>query len=203
MEDVMYPVALVTLAVIAVIFMFVLVNIWGMMLKKVPPNQALIKYGRNGVQVITGGAGWVWPFFERSVLVSLEVMPFDLAVTSSLWTDDDDSVLLSARALLKVCKDQESILLAAEQFMSKSQNERQALLQSVLESHLRGLAGHLNIEQLVREPATVSEWMRQSSASDLTRMGLELISFTITTVQQKRGEESAQTGHSIFSQVLE
>lgn len=185
--------ASIIIAVLAVVFLLVLVNIWGMMLKKVPPNQALIKYGRGGVEIITGGAGWVWPIFERSVLVSLEVMPFDLTITRSLWTDDDDAMLVRARALLKVRKDQESILLAAEQFLSKSQDERQALLQSVLESHLRGLAGHLNIEQLVREPATVSEWMRQSSAGDLTRMGLELISFTITTFQQKRGEESAHT----------
>jgi flotillin len=191
--------ALIIMAVVAVIFMLVLVNIWGMMLKKVPPNQALIKYGRGGVQVISGGAGWVWPFFERSVLLSLEVMPFDLAVTRSLWTNDDDAMLIRARALLKVRNDQESILLAAEQFLSKSQDERQALLQSVLESHLRSLAGHLNIEQLGREPATVSEWMRQSSAGDLTRMGLELISFTITTLQNKRGEESAEIGQNIVS----
>lgn len=188
------------MAVTAVVFMFVLLTIWGSMLKRVPPNQALIKYGRGGTRVIIGGAGWVWPLFERSVMLSLEVMPFDLAVTRSLWADDDDAVLLRARALLKVRKDQESILLAAEQFLSKSQDERQALLQSVLESHLRSLAGHLNIEQLVREPATVSEWMRQSSAGDLTRMGLELISFTITTLQDKRGEESAEIGQNIVSQ---
>jgi flotillin len=171
--------------VVLVIFVLIVVNIWGSMLKKVPPNQALIKYGHGGTSVVTGGASWVWPFFQRSAIFSLELMSFDVAPAQDLYTTQGVAVNVEAVTQLKVKSDQESIITAAEQFLSKSWDERQALIRLVMEGHLRGVVGQLTIEQLVKEPEMVSEKLRQISSSDMAKMGLEIVSFTIKEVRDK------------------
>src|SRR5579885_2465788 len=135
------------LAVVLVVFVLLVVNIWGSMLKKVPPNQALIKYGSGGVSVVTGGADWVWPFFQRSATFSLEFMSFDVAPSQDLYTNQGVAVTVEAVTQLKVKSDKESIITASEQFLSKSWDERQALIRLVMEGHLRGVVGQLTIEQ--------------------------------------------------------
>lgn len=178
-------VSIVVIAVAAVVFVLILVNIWGSMLKKVPPNMALIKYGRGGTSIVTGGAAWVWPFFQRSTTFSLELMSFDVAPSQDLYTNQGVAVTVEAVTQLKVKSDKESVITAAEQFLSKSQDERQRLIQLVMEGHLRGVVGQLTVEQLVKEPEMVSEKMRQTSSSDMAKMGLEIVSFTIKEVRDK------------------
>ena len=173
------------LIVVAVIFVLILVNIWGSLLKKVPPNQALIKYGRGGTSVVTGGAAWVWPFFQRSATFSLELMSFDVAPSQDLYSNQGVAVNVEAVTQLKVKSDQESIVTAAEQFLSKSWDDRQSVIRLVMEGHLRGVVGQLTIEQFVKEPEMVSEKMRQTSSSDMAKMGLEIVSFTIKEVRDK------------------
>jgi flotillin len=173
------------LAVVLVVFVLLVVNIWGSMLKKVPPNQALIKYGRGGVSVVTGGAAWVWPFFQRSATFSLELMSFDVAPSQDLYTNQGVAVTVEAVTQLKVKSDKDSIITAAEQFLSKTWDVRQAMIRLVMEGHLRGVVGQLTVEQLVKEPEMVSEKMRQTSSSDMAKMGLEIVSFTIKEVRDK------------------
>ncbi len=173
------------LAVVLVVFVLLVVNIWGSMLKKVPPNQALIKYGRGGVSVVTGGAAWVWPFFQRSATFSLELMSFDVAPSQDLYTNQGVAVTVEAVTQLKVKSDKDSIITAAEQFLSKNWDVRQAMIRLVMEGHLRGVVGQLTVEQLVKEPEMVSEKMRQTSSSDMAKMGLEIVSFTIKEVRDK------------------
>jgi len=54
-----------------------------------------------------------------------------------------------------------------------------------MEGHLRGIIGQLTVEQIVKEPDMVSERMRSTCAEDLTKMGLEVVSFTIKDVKDK------------------
>jgi len=175
----------VGIIIVAVVFVLILVQIWGSMLKKVPPNQALIKYGKGGVSIVTGGSAWVWPFFQRSAIFSLELMSFDVAPSQDLYTTQGVNVNVEAVTQLKVKSDQGSIITAAEQFLSKSWDVRQAMIRLVMEGHLRGVVGQLTIEQLVKEPEMVSEKLRQISSSDMAKMGLEIVSFTIKEVRDK------------------
>jgi flotillin len=181
----MSPLTIIVIVIVAAVFLWLIISIWGSMLKKVPPNQALIKYGKGGVSVVTGGAAWVWPFFQRSATFSLELMSFDVAPSQDLYTNQGVAVTVEAVTQLKVKSDKESIITAAEQFLSKGWDERQALIKLVMEGHLRGVVGQLTIEQLVKEPEMVSEKMRQTSSSDMAKMGLEIVSFTIKEVRDK------------------
>ncbi|HEY1219416.1 MAG TPA: SPFH domain-containing protein, partial [Bryobacteraceae bacterium] len=94
-------------------------------------------------------------------------------------------VMVEAVAQIKVKSDPESILTAAEQFLTKQPEDRDGLIRLVMEGHLRGIIGQLTVEEIVKQPEMVGERMRSTCADDLTKMGLEVISFTIKEVRDK------------------
>ncbi|HEX8032282.1 MAG TPA: flotillin family protein, partial [Ktedonobacterales bacterium] len=176
---VIIAVVIIVLAILAVFYAYS--NLY----KKVGPNQALIVYGRGGTKVITGNGTFVIPMFQRSQEFSLELMSFDVAPQQNLFTNQGVSVRVEAVTQLKVRNDRESILTAAEQFLSKTFDQRQSMIRLVMEGHLRGIVGQLTIEQIVKEPEMVSEKMRSTSSADLAKMGLEVVSFTIKEVRDE------------------
>jgi flotillin len=94
-------------------------------------------------------------------------------------------VTVEAVAQIKVKSDTESILTASEQFLTKTDDERQGLIRLVMEGHLRGIIGQLTVEEIVKQPEMVSDRMRSTCADDMNKMGLEVISFTIKEVRDK------------------
>src|SRR5438874_1148584 len=132
-------VLLVTGIVALVIVVFVVLRLISSLLRKVGPNQALIVYGSSGAHVITNGARLVIPLFERAQEFSLELMSFDVAPQQALYTTQGVAVKVEAITQIKVRSDEQSIKTAAEQFLSKSQNDREQLIRLVMEGHLRGI----------------------------------------------------------------
>ena len=182
----MNPVVEVVIVIIVLVLAFLgLLRVFSSYYHKVGPNRALIVYGAGGTQVAQGGAKLVIPLINRAQEFSLELMSFDVAPQQNLYTSQGVSVRVEAVTQLKVRSDKESILTAAEQFLSKSDEEREGLIRLVMEGHLRGIVGQLTVEQLVKEPEMVSEKMRQVSSADLAKMGLEVVSFTIKEVRDE------------------
>jgi flotillin len=95
------------------------------------------------------------------------------------------AVTVEAVAQIKVKSDDESIRTAAEQFLTKTPQEREGLIRLVMEGHLRGIIGQLTVEEIVKQPEMVSDRMRSTCADDMNKMGLEVISFTIKEVRDK------------------
>src|SRR5215469_263232 len=159
-------------AVAAVIVLIVIVQTYGRLLRKVGPNQALIVFGSGGTKVITGGSHFVVPLYPRAQEFSMELMSFDVAPSQDLYTAQGVAVSVEAVAQIKVRSDPESIRTAAEQFLSKSEGERDALIRLVMEGHLRGIVGQLTVEQIVKQPEMVADRMRSTCADDMNKMGL-------------------------------
>src|SRR6185437_10769806 len=152
--------------------------------RKAGPNEALIVYGFRGApRVIKGGGTVVLPMVELCRGLSLELMSFDVAPTQDLYTKQGVAVTVEAVSQIKVKSDPESILTAAEQFLTKSPEEREGLIRLVMEGHLRGIIGQLAVEEIVKQPEMVGERMRSTCADDMNKMGLEVISFTIKEVR--------------------
>ena len=172
-------------AVVIALALIAVFNAYSKLYRKVGPNQALIVFGRGGTRVISGGGVFVIPIFQRAQEFSLELMSFDVAPQQDLFTNQGVSVRVEAVTQLKVRSDRDSVLTAAEQFLSKTWDERQSLIRLVMEGHLRGIVGQLTVEQIVKEPEMVSEKMRSISSADLAKMGLEVVSFTIREVRDE------------------
>src|SRR5436305_11431647 len=155
------------------------------MYRKVGPNEALIRYGMGGTQVYCGRGALIFPMVQVCRELSLELMSFDVAPQQDLYTKQGVAVTVEAVAQIKVKSDKESILTAAEQFLTKSPDQREGLIRLVMEGHLRGIIGQLTVEQIVKEPEMVAERMRSTCMDDMSKMGLEVISFTIREVRDK------------------
>ena len=173
----------VGLGVLALIF---LMGILARMYRKAGPNEALIVYGFRGPRVIKGHGTVIFPMVENCRELSLELMSFDVAPQQDLYTKQGVAVTVEAVAQIKVRSDQASILTAAEQFLTKTPPQREGLIRLVMEGHLRGIIGQLTVEQIVKEPEMVGERMRATCAEDMSKMGLEVISFTIKEVRDKK-----------------
>ncbi|HVR39110.1 MAG TPA: flotillin family protein, partial [Thermoanaerobaculia bacterium] len=153
------------------------------MYRKVGPNEAFIVYGVGGTRVIKGGGTVIFPMIHSYKTLPLELMSFDVAPKQDLYTKQGVAVTVEAVAQIKVKSDQESILTAAEQFLSKTPPQREGLIRLVMEGHLRGIIGQLTVEEIVKQPEMVVDRMRATCADDMDKMGLEVVSFTIKEVK--------------------
>lgn len=170
---------------LAVAVVLLILGTFARMLRKVGPNQAMIRYGLGGTHVVQGGAQLVVPLIHSAQELSLELMSFDVAPQQDLYTNQGVAVTVEAVAQLKIKSDPESIRTAAEQFLSKMPPQREALIRLVMEGHLRGIIGQLTVEQIVKQPEMVADRMRTNVADDIAKMGLEVVSFTLREVRDK------------------
>src|SRR5436853_1731164 len=179
------PTEVVVMAGSLVLGLLMIMIVIARMYRKVGPNEALIRYGMGGTEVYCGRGALIFPMVQTCRDLSLELMSFDVAPQQNLYTKQGVAVTVEAVAQIKVKSDKESILTAAEQFLSKEPNQREGLIRLVMEGHLRGIIGQLTVEQIVKEPEMVGDRMRSTCAADMSKMGLEVISFTIKEVRDK------------------
>jgi flotillin len=170
------------LAVLALLF---LMSGLARLYRKAGPHEALVVYGFRGTRVVKGHGTIIFPMVENCRGLSLELMSFDVAPQQDLYTKQGVAVTVEAVAQIKVKSDTESVLTASEQFLTKSDQEREGLIRLVMEGHLRGIIGQLTVEEIVKQPEMVSDRMRSTCADDMNKMGLEVISFTIKEVRDK------------------
>jgi flotillin len=180
MENEVYIIA--GLAVLAVLF---LMAMFAKLFRKAGPHEAIIVYGFRGTRVIKSRGTVILPMVENYRWLSLELMSFDVAPQQDLYTKQGVAVTVEAVAQIKVKSDPESILTAAEQFLTKDPIQREGLIRLVMEGHLRGIIGQLTVEEIVKEPEMLGDRMRSTCADDMNKMGLEVISFTIKEVRDK------------------
>jgi flotillin len=172
----------VGLAVMVILF---LISGMARIYRKAGPHEALIVYGLGGTRIVKGHGTMVLPMVQICRGLSLELMSFDVAPQQDLYTKQGVAVTVEAVAQIKVKSDDESIRTAAEQFLTKTDQEREGLIRLVMEGHLRGIIGQLTVEEIVKQPEMVSDRMRSTCADDMNKMGLEVISFTIKEVRDK------------------
>jgi flotillin len=179
------PQDVVVVAVLAVVAMFLLMTMFAQLYRKAGPHQALVVYGIRGTRIIKGRGTVIFPMLETYRELSLQLMSFDVAPQQELYTQQGVAVTVEAVSQIKVKSDPESIITASEQFLTKNDDERQGLIKLVMEGHLRGIIGQLSVEQIVKEPEMVGDRVRATCADDMTKMGLEVISFTIKEIRDK------------------
>jgi flotillin len=179
------PTDVVVIVWSVVIATVLLMALFTKLYRKAGPNEALVVYGIRGPRIIKGHGTIILPMVENCRELSLELMSFDVAPQQDLYTRQGVAVTVEAVAQIKVKSDPESIMTAAEQFLTKTPADREALIRLVMEGHLRGIIGQLTVEEIVKQPEMVADRMRTTCADDMNKMGLEVISFTIKEVRDK------------------
>ena len=90
-------------------------------------------------------------------------------------------------AQIKIKGDIESIATAAEQFLGKPDEEVNSIAMQTLEGHLRAILGQMTVEDVFKNRDEFARNVQEVAASDLNKMGLQIVSFTIRDVRDKNG----------------
>jgi flotillin len=167
--------------------------------RKASPNEALIISGRGetvpdedgrpkklGYRIVTGAGTIVWPVVERVDRLSLETMTIDVG-TPEVYTSQGVPIIVDGVAQIKVRGDKLGIGTAAEQFLSKRTEEMKDVVKQTLEGHLRAIMGNMSVEEVYRNREFFAQKVQEVSATDLSSMGFQIISFTIKDVHDKQG----------------
>src|SRR3981189_2339779 len=179
------PIGILVISGLMVLVLLFLMAMFAKLYRKAGPHEALIVYGFRNTRVVVGSGTVIYPMVESCRGLSLELMSFDVAPKQDLYTKQGVAVTVEAVAQIKVKSDRESVLTAAEQFLTKTDQEPEGLIRLVMEGHRRGIIVQLTVEEIVKQPEMVSDRMRSTCAEDMNKMGLEVISFTIKEVRDK------------------
>ena len=153
----------------------------------VGPNHALIvSGGSNQPRIKVGGRMFVLPFIQKAQMLSLEVMTLQVN-TARVYTKEGVSVSVDGVAQVKVGRSEEAIRTAAEQFLGKTVSEIAEVALQTLEGQQRAILGTMTVEEIYRDRVAFADQVRDVAATDMTNMGLEIVSFSIRDIQDEQG----------------
>jgi flotillin len=161
--------------------------VWAHQYTKVGPNEVLIVSGaRKGYRIVRGGGTYVKPFREKVQRLSLELMQFDVR-TAETYTAHGVPVLVDGVCMVKIGSSDEDIARAAEQFLSRGQEDIVRTAMQAVEGHMRAAIGGHDIEDIYRERQKLVAAVKELAEPDLGRMGLDLVSLTVRNIGDKQG----------------
>lgn len=178
------------MAIVLMLFVVIAVmTIYASRYKKVPPDKAMVVYGRRmgpgpgvGYQVLSGGGKFILPVIE-----SYEFLPLDVRI---LHIDLEDvrispegatpqRVRLKATALVKISSEPSVLKVAAEHLMHKADEEINTIAQSTIEGCLRTIFRTSTYEELDVDRNAWATRIQMTAAQDLLNVGLEVRAFNI------------------------
>jgi flotillin len=154
---------------------------------KAGPNEALIVSG-GGKQpaIIVGGRKFVLPILQKAQTLSLEIMTLTVN-TATVYTSEGVAVSVDGVAQVKVGRGEEAIRTAAQQFLGKRPNEIADIALQTLEGQQRAILGTMTVEEIYQDRVAFATRVREVAASDMTNMGLEIVSFVVRDIQDTQG----------------
>ena len=97
-------------------------------------------------------------------------------------------VTVTGVAQVKVmAEDNNYLAIACEQFLGKTREEICALLLETFEGHLRAIVGTMDVEELFRDREEFARNVREMAATDVSKMGIKILSFAIKDLHDGEG----------------
>ncbi|MFC5700582.1 flotillin family protein [Cohnella faecalis] len=172
-----------------VIVVLVLIVVFASRYRTVKADEAMIITGaltKDGMKIVKAGGAFIWPVVQNASMLSLQVQTLEIP-TPEVYTMHGVPVMVDGVAQIKIKGDQESIATAAEQFLGKPEEELKSIATQTMEGHLRAILGTMTVEDVYRNRDEFARNVQEVAASDLNKMGLQIVSFTIRDVRDKNG----------------
>lgn len=168
--------------------------------RTVSPDEALIVTGSllgNGknvvrsedgkkVKIIRGGGTFVVPVVQRAELLSLLNHKLEVG-TRDTYTKQGVPVTVNGVSIIKVGSTIEEVSTAAEQYLGKTSEDLKMEAKEVLEGHLRAILSSLTVEEIYSNREKFAQKVQEVASTDLSKMGLRIVSFTIKEISDKNG----------------
>lgn len=170
---------------VAIALLFVMVGLCVSLLKKCPPNQAMIISGATtasdglSCKVVLGGSAVVLPLIQQVHYLGLDARTVQIKTETPLMSADGVPLQIELSAQVKVKSDPVSVARAAEVMLGKSPQETDKLVSAEVLSKLKTLVGSIPAEQFSKGFDVCAE----SLSEDLTRkFGLECLTMSLQRV---------------------
>ena len=153
---------------------------------KVPPEKALVIYGRGRTSVVTGGAKFILPVFYDFYWLDLQVFQFDLPLHN---IPNKDGVKLSVKAVAtcKISSKEDLLSRAAGNFGQSPLKDIQAKIQNALEGHLRVVIGQIDMDTILRKRDEFNQRIQTEAAQEVESLGCEIKILNIQEVSDEHG----------------
>jgi flotillin len=178
--------------VAAVLVLFLLLRaLW----RVAEPNEALIISGLGArgqrdtgdsmtFKIVTGKGVLVLPGFQTARRLSLDTRVADLQV--SCVTSQGIPLHVRGVVIYKVGDDYASIANSARRFLDQ-QDRMDDKTHSLFAGHLRSILGSLTIEDMLHNREALTAQVRQSSADEMSKLGLIVDSLQIQEIEDATG----------------
>lgn len=190
---------LVIIGIIVVVLALVIV-LMAKQYRKVGPNEALIVSGGRKKTVIEpdgtkrkvgyryrlGGGTFVLPFFETVDILPMEVITLSIK-TPEVLTYGGVPIMAEATAQVKIDSSDQSIRLAAEQFLGLGKEGIRDVALTILEGKMREVIGTMPVEEIYRKRPDFSAKVSKACQADFSRMGLTMMSFALKDISDTQG----------------
>lgn len=168
--------------------------------RTVGPDEALIVTGNwlgggknvvttddgKKIKIIRGGGTFVVPIMQRAEPLSL--LNYKLEVgTRDTYTKQGVPVTVNGVSIIKVGSTIEEVSTAAEQYLGKETEELKVEAKEVLEGHLRAILSSMTVEDAYSNREQFAQKVHEVASTDLKKMGLRIVSFTIKEIMDKNG----------------
>jgi len=156
--------------------------------RKTAANEALVRTGMGGPEVVLDGGITVFPIIHQVVPVSLETMKLEVERMGqdALITQDNLRVDVKAEFFIRVNPNKEDILQAARSLGNKSIEARAVgdLVFEKLVSALRSVAAQKDLAEIHSDRKTFASAVQELVAEELQQNGLLLETVTISRLDQ-------------------
>ncbi|MCP1122281.1 flotillin [Bacillus sp. AFS018417] len=138
------------------------------------------------IKIIRGGGTFVVPIMQQAEPLSL--LNYKLEVgTRDTYTKQGVPVTVNGVSIIKVGSTIEEVSTAAEQYLGKETEELKIEAKEVLEGHLRAILSSMTVEDAYSNREQFAQKVHEVASTDLKKMGLRIVSFTIKEISDKNG----------------
>src|SRR5436309_3080414 len=161
--------------------------------KKVPPDAAMVVYGRRfggrGYDVIRGGGKFILPIVESYRFLPLGIRTLDVIVNEIVTdvTRSGAKINIKAVAQVRISDDPATLRTAASQLLHKRDEQINEIALKTLEGHVRSICATLSVEEVNSDRDAIATQIQGLAANDLKNMGLEIRSFVIKEIEDEHG----------------
>src|SRR3954452_13262729 len=189
----MSSVGVVGIGILAVLVLGII--IFKAMWRVAEPNEALVISGLRermpdgvaeslGFKIVTGKGTLVMPGVQAVRRLSLDLREAELSI--DCVTHQGIPVGIKGVVIFKVGDDYTSIANAARRFLDQ-QDKMELRVHNVFTGHLRAIVGNMTIEEMIRDREKLTGLTRQSSGTEMEKLGLIVDSLQIQEIDDPTG----------------
>ncbi|MEQ6119336.1 SPFH domain-containing protein [Reichenbachiella sp. MALMAid0571] len=175
--------------IVSVVFIF-LILLFIARYKRCPSNKILVVYGKVGgsesAKCIHGGGAFILPIIQEYEFLDLKPIPIDIDLKGAL---SKQNIRINTPSTFTVgISTAEGIMLnAAERLLGLSQDEIETQATDIIIGQLRLVIATLSIEEINKDREQFLQLINKHVASELNKVGLELINVNIKDITDESG----------------